>query len=168
MPPAASWAASLVDSLNLEAGRSGTAFRLVDADSAVEYGGLQFMMAAGDTVYRMSYDARAGTLTGRPGAADRQLSTRNFLTALHTTRGYPDGKSEDRADERVAGSPVSRWGWALVVDAMGLLMLFWACSGLAMWWQVRSLRTIGGLVLGASATVAAVLATGLHRALTGG
>jgi hypothetical protein len=168
VPSAASLAVSLVDSLNAGAGGRGVAYRLVDPDSAVSSGGVQFLMTVGDTVYRVSYDARDGTITGRPTAGESKLDPRNFLTALHKTRGYSNPKAKGRADGRAPQSSGARWGWAFVVDAVGLLMLFWVCSGLAMWWQVRALRVAGGLVLATSVIVATVLIASLHRALIGG
>jgi len=167
MPVAASWAALVVDSLNAAGGQKGATYRLVDPDSAAQVGSVQFLMAVGDTVYRVSYDVRDGMVTGRPVVTDRGLSVRNFLTTLHKTRGYSDTKAKGRPDGRPTPVSAMRWGWALVVDAVGLLMLFWACSGLVMWWQLRSLRVVGALVLGASATAAALLAIGLRHALTG-
>jgi hypothetical protein len=168
MPPPASWAGWLVDSLNAVAPRQGVAYRLVDPDSAAPSGGLQFLMTIGDTLYRMSYDARNGTVTGRTADANSGLGARNFLTALHKTRGYSDVKPKGRPDGRAAQTAWARRGWALAVDAVGLLMLFWACSGLAMWWQIRSLRVIGGLLLSASAAAATVLVIGLHHVLARG
>ena len=84
--------------------------------------------------------------------AGGRLSTRRFLTGLHLAYTYPS-----RLD--------SRWFWALAVDAMFVSMVFWGCSGLLMWWQMKKLRGWGALTLVASAVVAMALAVGMHEVL---
>jgi hypothetical protein len=39
--------------------------------------------------------------------------------------------------------------WAVMVDTVVIGILLWVASGLYMWWQQRSLRTIGGIGLAA-------------------
>jgi hypothetical protein len=105
-------------------------------------------------VYRLAYDLQSGIVSARGlGDPEDRLTARSFLTRLHKKREYPG---------RVGAS----WFWAVGVDATSALMVFWGASGLAMWWQIKSLRGWGSLVLAASAGVAAVLALGMHRVLS--
>jgi hypothetical protein len=115
---------------------------------------LTFRMAAGDAVWQVTYNARDGSVSGKPSGADEPEppTVRRFLTRLHTASGYP-----------YQGGP--RWGWAFVVDATAAAMLFWAASGLVMWWQVKAARRWGAVVLLASAAVAAYLTVGMYVAL---
>lgn len=115
---------------------------------------LTFRMAAGDAVWQVTYNARDGSVSGRPAGSDEPEppTVRRFLTRLHTASGYP-----------YQGGP--RRGWALVVDATAVVMLFWAASGLVMWWQVRSARRWGAGVLLLSAAVAAYLAVEMYGTL---
>jgi hypothetical protein len=112
-----------------------------------------FAAESGGSAYRLSYNLRSGVVSARDaGDVEDGLTTRSFLTELHKKREYPA-----RID--------AAWFWAVGVDATSALMVFWAVSGLIMWWQLRSMRTWGSLVLAVSAAVAAVLALGMHRVL---
>jgi hypothetical protein len=103
-------------------------------------------------VWRATYNPLHGSLTGTP---DRNESptTRRFLTRLHVTRGYPP-------------SPGVRWIWALSVDLVSLAMLFWVASGLVMWWQLKSVRRAGAIIVLLSVSLAAWLAVGMHGQFT--
>jgi hypothetical protein len=102
----------------------------------------------------MTYDLQRRSVTGVPlDGAGQQLSTRRFLTGLHLAHGY-------------SAEGVSRWFWAVVVDAMFVAMLFWTASGILMWWQIKAVRWPGAATLALSAAVATVLIVGMHRALT--
>jgi hypothetical protein len=114
---------------------------------------LTFRMAAGDAVWQVTYNARDGSVSGRPAGDEPEPPTvRRFLTRLHTASGYP-----------YQAGP--RWGWALLVDVTAVVMLFWAASGLVMWWQVKSARRWGVLVLLLSAAVAVYLTVGMYGTL---
>jgi hypothetical protein len=116
---------------------------------------VSFLMSDGAKVWRVTYNALTGTVSGAPAdsAPREELSTRRFLTRLHLASGFP-------------GSTNARWFWAVLVDAMAAVMVFWAASGLFMWWQVKSTRRFGFLVLLASAAAATVLGFGMHEVLT--
>jgi hypothetical protein len=93
-------------------------------------------------------------VSGRPADdAPQGLLTRRFLTQLHLAREYP------------AGGGV-RWFWALFVDAMAFVMVFWAVTGLFLWWQIKAVRGWGAVVLAVSAAVATLMAVGMHGALS--
>jgi hypothetical protein len=118
---------------------------------------LNFRMEGGGQTWSVTYNAMAGTVTGvRADAEPRPtMSVRRFLLRLHLAHGYPS-------------SVGARWFWALLVDAMAAVMLFWGVSGLFMWWQIKATRPLGALTLVFSAAVAVVLTWGMYRALTGG
>ena len=129
----------------------------LDADEATVPGplpDLTFFMEADGQVWKVTYQPQRGGVSGRPAdAAGQGLSTRRFLTQLHLARGYPAGVG-------------ARWFWAVAVDAMAFVMVFWAVSGLFMWWQIKAVRAWGAVVLAVSAAVAGVMAFGMHRALS--
>ena len=105
-------------------------------------------------VERFTYDLQSGVVSAQDVEdPEDRLTTRSFLTRLHKKREYP-------------GRIDASWFWAVGVDATSALMVFSGASGLVMWWQVRSLRKWGSLVLAASAAVAAMLALGMHRVLS--
>jgi hypothetical protein len=117
---------------------------------------LTFQMADPQTVWTVTYNALTGTVTGRPTAdapPPEELSTRRFLTRLHLTHGFPS-------------SPNARWFWAVIVDAMAFVMVFWGVSGLFMWWQIKATRKLGFLVLVLSLAAATALGFGMHEVFT--
>ncbi len=77
--------------------------------------------------------------TGKDGMAARQ-----FFLRLHTFHGRTPGWS-------------ARNAWSLFIDAMAIAMVLWGVTGLVMWWQLKSVRLVGGIVILASAIVAAVM-----------
>ncbi|MEM7559353.1 MAG: hypothetical protein AAF394_09525, partial [Planctomycetota bacterium] len=60
----------------------------------------------------------------------------------------------------------TRTWWAISVDAMFFSMVFWGFSGIFMWWQIKRTRTIGFVILAASAICATWLAFGMHDQLS--
>lgn len=115
---------------------------------------LTFYMEADGQVWKVTYQPQRGGVSGRPADAPTQgLSTRRFLTQLHLAREYPPGVG-------------ARWFWAVAVDAMAFVMVFWAVSGLFMWWQIKAVRTWGAVVLAVSAVAATLMAVGMHGALS--
>lgn len=110
-----------------------------------------FLVRATDgAAWRATYNGMTGVVTGLPaGESAESPSARRFLTRLHLASGYP-------------GHAGPRWYWALVVDAVSAAMVFWAASGLVMWWQVRAVRLAGGVCLLAGAALAAWLAAEMY------
>ncbi len=95
---------------------------------------LSFLMSDGTKTWRVTYNTMTGSVNGRR-KVDRapppeELSTRRFLTRLHTAHGYP-------------GDTNAKWFWAVLVDAMAFVMVFWGVSGVFMWWQLKSTRVLG-------------------------
>jgi hypothetical protein len=115
---------------------------------------LTFYLEADGRVWRVTYQPQRGSVSARLADAPGQsLTFRRFLTGLHLAREYP------------AGGGV-RWYRALFVDAMAFVMVFWAVSGLLMWWQIKAVRGWGAVVLVASGIVATLMALGMYRVLS--
>ena len=57
-----------------------------------------------------------------------------FLERFHRRRGYATGYRLDTM-------------WAVTVDAVIVAMVFWALSGLWMWWEMKVTRAFGALAL---------------------
>jgi hypothetical protein len=57
-----------------------------------------------------------------------------FLERFHRRRGYATGYAVDTV-------------WAVSVDLVIAAMVFWALSGLWMWWEMKVTRTLGALAL---------------------
>jgi hypothetical protein len=55
-----------------------------------------------------------------------------FLERFHRRRGYATGYRLDTS-------------WAVTVDAVIVGMVFWALSGLWMWWEMKVTRAFGAL-----------------------
>lgn len=111
---------------------------------------VSFRMSDGEKVWTVAYNPQTGAVSGKSGdEAGEPLSARRFLTRLHLAHGYP---SETGV----------RWAWAVVVDAMAFVMVFWGLSGILMWWQVKATRKFGVVVVLLSAAAATWLAVGMH------
>lgn len=115
---------------------------------------VEFRMLAGGEPWRVTFDIGTGNFTAlpierRPGS----VSTRNFLTRLHTTHGFPN---EMRAHSF----------WALAVDLMGSGLIIWATSGIIMWWQMPKVRLWGGVTLAVSLLLAGGLGYAMYSVFT--
>jgi len=103
---------------------------------------LSFSVEHGPERRLARYDLRSGRVSFSPEPQSMRVS--DFLTSLHLSHGYPsDKKSEKMRTVR-----------AVFVDAMAILMCFWALSGIAMWLQLKQLRRSGLIV-----AIASLLAT---------
>ena len=80
------------------------------------------------------------------------FSLRSFLMRLHVSRGYPTETSV-------------RSIWGIIVDVTAALMIFWALSGVIMWWQLKPTRNTGMLALGSGISFAGLLAYGMYVAI---
>ena len=82
----------------------------------------------------MELDLLKGDLTATDlGTRDAVHTGRSFLQNLHTLHAYP-------------GVYGARWIWSLLVDIMGAAMFVWGLTGIVMWWKLRRLRDMGGVV----------------------
>lgn len=105
------------------------------------------MLDAQQKAWNVTYDLGSGRVDGRPADAARVLSVNELLSRLHKQHHYPLDLG-------------FTWVWALFADITGLMIVFWAVSGLFMWWQMKPTRVIG---VGAIS-----LALGLGLAFIGG
>ena len=114
-----------------------------------------FYLRSGDQEWKAMYNPMTGAVSGTPADAGTppDLSARRFLLRLHTAHGYP-------------GEANARWWWAVVVDGMAFVMVFWAVSGFFMWWQIKATRRLGVVALAASAVAATWLAVSMYALLT--
>ena len=119
---------------------------------------LSFHIEADGKKWVARYKALQGSVTGRPLENDPPgdpLTVRRFLIRLHRTHTYPFAID-------------SRWFWAVFVDLMSGVMLFWGVSGLLMWWQIKRTRSLGILLMIASIMIACILAVGMWQVLSFG
>lgn len=116
---------------------------------------LSFRMSDGATTWTVTFNAQTGAVSGKSGEEPQteELSTRRFLTRLHLAHGYP-------------GEPNTKWFWAVIVDVMSFVLIFWGISGIFMWWQIKATRTIGFFILLISIAAATALGVGMHDVLT--
>jgi len=115
---------------------------------------LVFPIEADGKTWTATYNATTGTVTGGPPEVVPGPTWRQYLLRLHSAHGYP-------------GETNARWGWAVVVDVMAVVLVFWGLSGLVMWWQVKATRVAGAVVLVVSAIVATALGVMMHSAMAG-
>jgi hypothetical protein len=54
------------------------------------------------------------------------------------------------------------------VDLMACAMCFWALSGLVMWWQLKTLRRSGWVVIVATLIVVGLVWSGMYRLFAAG
>ena len=79
---------------------------------------------------RITFTPKSGLLV-----VERQVfSAHTFLERMHRRRGY----QHDRLLEDA---------WAISVDLVIAALVFWALSGVWMWWELRSTRSWGGACL---------------------
>ena len=113
---------------------------------------LEFTVARGSENWDVRYNALAGSVQAHPtGQEDPAATTswRRYMLRLHTLHGYPDSYG-------------ARWTWAVIVDVMAFIMVFWGVSGLVMWWQIKATRKPGAIVLTLSALTATWLAVAMN------
>lgn len=109
------------------------------------------------TNWNVTANTLSGSVNGTKADAEKpqnELSIRRFLLRLHTAHGYPSTGG-------------IRWWWAVIVDAMAFVMVFWGLSGLIMWWQMKAQRKIGVVMVVLSIAGAIYLAMGMHSLMTG-
>tara|TARA_Y100000589_G_scaffold294654_1_gene300497 strand:- start:1892 stop:2071 length:180 start_codon:yes stop_codon:yes gene_type:complete len=51
--------------------------------------------------------------------------------------------------------------WAVIVDVMGALMIFWGLSGIFMWWQMKPTRRLGMISVIAGLALSIALGYGM-------
>lgn len=122
-------------------------FELVSRDSVTSSSSMSIPARRGGERWHVSVDL-AGGITRVTAFPQTPPSWSDILMRLHMSHGYPKSPEADGADAGASGSDrVSRWSWAVMVDALALLLFYWAFSGVTMWWQMRGLRRSGAIVL---------------------
>lgn len=114
---------------------------------------IRFPIEADGQVWKASFNPLTTSVSGILGTDRNELSLRTFLLRMHLTRGYPSELN-------------TRWIWALGVDAIAISLCFWGISGVFMWWQIKSTRRAGLVILVLSTVIATSLGLGMHRLLT--
>ena len=110
---------------------------------------LEFRINADGEELAVTCDLRTGEISQRKVDEPRMdFSLRSFLLRLHVSHGYPSQNS-------------ARTVWAVIVDVTAALMIFWAVSGIIMWWQLRPTRFNGMFTM----ALGVVLAIGLGYAM---
>ncbi|WZO98457.1 hypothetical protein EP7_000036 [Isosphaeraceae bacterium EP7] len=120
--------------------------------SEVRAAPLSFLMEGEGKRWQVTYNMLAGSVSGRPvdeTTAGAELSNRRFLLRLHMTHGYPSTFN-------------ARWVWAVLVDAMSSLMIFWGVTGIIMWWQIKRTRRLGSVALVVSLIAALWVGMEMH------
>ncbi|MFO0943406.1 MAG: hypothetical protein U0930_21945 [Pirellulales bacterium] len=105
---------------------------------------LEFVANSHETDWKVRYDSLNGTVSASlmdASAASHEFGWRRYLLRMHTTHGYP-------------GEVSPRFYWAIVVDTMAAVMIFWGLSGIVMWWQLKRLRFWGGVAIASSLALA--------------
>ena len=106
---------------------------------------LTFGVLVGDERWEVACNVYTGRVSARSlDAPGPPTDARTFLTRLHTAHGYP-------------GRVGARWVWAIIVDVTAALMIFWAASGLVMWWQMKPTRRGGAVALAAGMGLAVAI-----------
>jgi hypothetical protein len=83
------------------------------------------------TPRRITYTPATGTVVVEKQA----FRTNQFLERMHRRRGYGSGVGLEDT-------------WAFSVDLVIAAMVFWAASGLWMWWELKVTRALGALFAG--------------------
>lgn len=115
---------------------------------------VKFKMTDAEKTWDVTYDPNSGAVSGIDVSESSGMSFRKFLLRLHTTHGYLPG---DRS---------VRWLWVIMADATALTMMFWAVSGIVMWWQIKRTRLLGSVCLCISLLAAAYIGMGMHGFIT--
>ena len=114
---------------------------------------LEMRVLADGQEWILAYDLRDGSLSERKAEDPRrEFDFRSYLLRLHKSRGYPMEFS-------------ARTFWGVIVDITGCLMIFWAISGIIMWWQLRPTRNLGGLTMLIGLVLSGALAYAMFLAL---
>lgn len=153
---AAQAAQQVLSALNAEKGND---FYQLNSSAPVEFTSpeVSFQVEAKDgRIHRALYRLWSGEVILLPEADLSWPSS--FLTRLHTSRTYPDVRAPR---DQFTGARAVR---AAFVDAMALMMGFWACFGLTMWGlQLKPLRLSGWVVLATTGVTAAAVWSSMYR-----
>lgn len=140
----------VADQMPAVMGRLGLPVKSVSVRTPPE---LTFLVEQKGQTSRINYNPTTGITTARSEDSAAPLSWRRFMILLHVAHEFPSRVN-------------ARWFWAIAVDLMFVSMVGWGFTGLLMWWQMKNVRTVGIVVLVASAITATAMAVGMHQILT--
>jgi hypothetical protein len=106
-------------------------------------------------LWNARYDLGSSSLNARKSDEWPSLGMTQLFSMLHTTHHFPLNLG-------------ARWLWAFFEDLLGVTMMFWAFSGLLMWWQLKATRFWGVLSLVGAFGLSAVVMYATARELTFG
>jgi hypothetical protein len=89
---------------------------------------------------------REGQPLVEPGIREKVVP---FIMYLHRSSTYPTTFAS------------LRWWWGFMIDAMCLTLMFWAVSGLVMWWRMGNQRVMGGITLSSCIVISALMIAGM-------
>ena len=98
---------------------------------------LNFLAEVNGEKARVTYVLRDGHVDITKYTGDDGMIPRASFLRMHTFHG----RSPDSSARNI---------WSLFIDIMAIAMVTWGITGLVMWWQLKSLRLVGGVVLGLS------------------
>lgn len=132
-----------------------TGFPPVDSMVVTSLPNLMFTIDSNGELWKATYNPMSGGINGIPVGSEEkpEMGWRRFLTQLHLAHIYPYEKN-------------ARWVWALLVDTMAVTMIFWAFSGIIMWWQIKSTRKLGTIVLTLSLISTVALGWAMYATMT--
>lgn len=172
---------SVMAAMDTAAGSLGLSapYRLAQVDATQRWPYATFAIARDDTTWSADVGVdsagRERIVLTRPMLKGRALyswpTLAAWLTDLHEKAGY-SAVSLNLAPgaPREAGdwvhAVVAAWGWPFAVDAMSVVLLFWGVSGYVMWWQYRTHRAPGAIVIACSLLTYILLAAGVIAAAT--
>lgn len=105
---------------------------------------LNFLVDIDGEPARVTYVLRDGHVDINRFTGEDGMIPRATFLKLHTFHGRTPGSS-------------ARNVWSLFLDAMAIAMVTWGVTGLIMWWQLKSLRLVGGIVIAISIATALTL-----------
>ena len=104
------------------------------------------------TKYNAIYDLRSGALSGRRTGQWPAIGLSQYLGKLHTAHHFP-------------ATPGWMTLWAAMEDLLGLTLVLWGLSGLAMWWQMKPTRRWGAAVVALALAVVGMAVWGTSSEL---
>lgn len=107
------------------------------------------------SLWNVRYDVGSGHVNGRKTEEWPSLGMSQLFSMLHTAHHFPMKFG-------------ARWLWAFFEDLLGVAMVFWAVSGILMWWQLKATRLWGTLSVVAALGLSAAVMYGMARELTFG
>lgn len=114
---------------------------------------VDFLVEADGVPCLVTYNLANGSIASVVNQHRPAIEPKRLMERMHLTHTYTPTHD-------------ARWFWALVVDAMFVSMVFWAISGLLMWWQVKRTRLWGVGVLALSVLTTVAIIYGVHDSLT--